>query len=99
LRFLDRLRLEVVTSFHMHVRVLKSNKLQGLYIYLPNESDLLCLPEELFEKLGELTEVLNFELHLGKKLAQVQARAVLDSIQKQGYYLQMPPNKREVYFG
>lgn len=83
----------------MYVRVFKSDKLQGLYIYMPKESDFQDLPEDLYEKLGGLTEVINFELHLGKKLAQVQAKAVLDSIQKQGYYLQMPPNNREVYFG
>ena len=76
----------------MQVRVFKSSRLEGLYVYLQKDTELRVLPKALFEKLGEATEVLTFELAPDKKLAQAEAAAVIRSIKGQGYYLQMPPN-------
>ena len=51
---------------------------------------LAGLPPMLVEMLGELTLVVDFDLDGERTLAQADAAQVISSIEKQGFYLQMP---------
>ncbi len=75
-----------------------SNK-NEMYLYLPfsagaDEKELITqLPEGLQQLTGRLAKVMELEITPERKLARVDANAVLDSLKQKGYYLQMPPNE------
>lgn len=62
------------------------------YLYLQQELGAAetCLPDALLTMLGELSLVVEFELHADRNLPQVDAAQVLADIKAQGFYLQMP---------
>ena len=49
-----------------------------------------ALPDAVTRLLGELSFVLEFELTPDRTLSQADARQVIEDIQTQGFYLQMP---------
>lgn len=61
------------------------------YLYVERENDFARLPLALLDMLGSLTLVMSLELHTQRKLAQVNVLHVMEQLQQQGYYLQMPP--------
>lgn len=61
------------------------------YLYVERENDFARLPQALLDMLGPLTLVMSLELYEQRKLAQVNVLHVMDQLQQQGYYLQMPP--------
>ena len=61
------------------------------YLYVERESDFGAVPRALLDMLGPLTWVMSLELHPQRKLAQVDILQVIQSLQQQGYYLQLPP--------
>lgn len=61
------------------------------YLYLPERDRFGSVPDGLMEQLGTLELVLTFDLYPNRKLAQEDARNVLDSLEKHGFHLQMPP--------
>ena len=69
--------------------VYKGSKREGLYIYLATQ-DTSNLPETLLNSLGSLTLALQFELTADKKLHKEDAAKVIESIQTQGYHVQVP---------
>ena len=75
----------------LEVRVFRSHKKAQTYVYLPADQEYESLPEAFIEQFGQATEFLTFELHENSKLAQVDARAVLAALNKQGFFLQLPP--------
>lgn len=77
--------------------VYKSLRKAETFIYLPAETKLTELPEELQKLLGETQPVIEIELVPGKKLARYTADEVIASIQQQGYHLQLPP-KNSIFF-
>ena len=77
----------------MKAWVYKSNKQEQTYLYVAGESRFDDVPEGLITLLGELEFVLAVELHEDRRLAQVDARDVMERLQENGYFLQMPPPK------
>ena len=86
--------------------VYKSPRHAMMYVYLPaidcpaaaepeaadtDKADLSVLPAELLQRFGRPVFTLMLKLWPGRKLAQAEAAAVLDAVQTQGFYLQMPP--------
>ena len=77
----------------MRCYVYKGSRKSDHYLYLAqelNERVLAGLPPMLVEMLGELTLVVDFDLDGERTLAQADAAQVISSIEKQGFYLQMP---------
>ncbi len=72
--------------------VFKSAKQPDTYLYLPFRKDQSELPEGLLSLLGDLTCFLTIELSEDKKLAQAKVVDVMQSIEDNGFYLQMPLN-------
>ena len=72
--------------------VYKGDRKSDHYLYLPNEIENLNqgLPEALINMLGELSFILEFDLAADRKLPQADAQQVLNDLQDQGFYLQLP---------
>lgn len=73
------------------VRVYKSKRKADMYLYVIKAKGLTDIPPALLDLFGEPEVVLDFLLTPDRKLARVQAERVLAEIERQGFYLQMPP--------
>lgn len=70
--------------------IYKSRKKPGSYLYVAKREDFSAVPEALLTHFGTPELVMMFNL-LGKKsLHQADKSEVLEKIQQQGFYLQMP---------
>ena len=78
----------------MNCYVYKGDRKDDHYLYLATEfqvdSPPADLPSAILDLLGELSFVLEFELTEERALPQADAKHVLDSLNSQGFYLQMP---------
>ena len=78
----------------MQCYVYKGDKKEDHYLYLGQEFSEASLPadfpEAVLKLMGELSFVVEFTLDKNKKLAQADAEHVIESMQTQGIYLQMP---------
>ncbi len=65
-----------------------------LYVAMVDEQavSLERVPDDLLRLLGDLEEVMRLTLDAGRRLAQADIHQVLDDLQGQGYYLQLPPD-------
>jgi len=70
--------------------VYKSLKKDETYIFIPTETPLSDLPDELKKVLGETEKVMSLTLTPEKKMARGTGAEVMKSIDKQGFHLQMP---------
>jgi len=70
--------------------IYRSARKADSYLYVEREGDFARVPQALLDMLGQLTLVLTLELHPQRKLAQVDVMHVLQRLEQQGYYLQMP---------
>ncbi len=73
------------------VEIFKGNKCEEMYLFVDQKEGLKSVPEDLLLAFGHLESVMILPLTNSKKLARVTASDVLESIEKQGYFLQMPP--------
>ncbi|PCJ39945.1 MAG: hypothetical protein COA71_12265 [SAR86 cluster bacterium] len=71
--------------------IYKGSREDALYLYVAKSNDLSQLPEELMSRMGELKKVMTLILSTDRKLARVKAETVLEEIEKNGYFLQLPP--------
>lgn len=84
----------------MHVDIYKFSKKDDLYVYIarPNYPDdvddikdwLAVLPKDFRQALGKESFVMHLDLVTTKKLARVDKAEVLEKLQNQGYFVQMP---------
>lgn len=70
--------------------IYKSKKKEGAYLYISKKDDFSQVPTELMEMFGVPHFVMVIKLE-GRKLAQVDVNKVMDSIQEEGFFLQLPP--------
>jgi uncharacterized protein YcgL (UPF0745 family) len=75
----------------MQCFIYKSLKKQGVYLFLRNHDDFSCLPEALQDSLGRMEFVFSLEITLERKLASADSVSVIKNLNKQGYFLQLPP--------
>ena len=73
------------------VEIFKGNKKEEMYLYVDQKDGLRQVPEDLLSTFGQTESVMVLFLTQDKKLARVEAADVLEAIEKQGYFLQMPP--------
>ena len=71
--------------------IYKGSRENELYLYVLRGDDLSKLPEALLSKMGELKEVITLALSTDRKLARVKVETVLEEIEMNGYFLQLPP--------
>lgn len=85
----------------MHCDIYKFSKKDDLYVYIarpdyPNDTEeirdwLAVLPKDFRQAIGRETFVMHLDLDKTPKLARVDKDDVLEKLQSQGYYVQMPP--------
>ena len=73
------------------VEIFKGNKREEMYLFVDQKEGMKSVPEDLLATFGNPESVMIVPLTDSKKLARVKASEVLESIERQGYFLQMPP--------
>jgi len=71
--------------------IYKSTKKEYTYIYVCEKNKFDDIPELLINTLGELEFIMQLDLFPEKNLAQADAVEVIDKLNTQGFYLQLPP--------
>lgn len=73
------------------VDIYRCKKKDGAYIYMEKGVAIDSLPKALLEQTGALELAMTMLLTPEKKLARADISRVLESLENQGFYLQMPP--------
>lgn len=71
--------------------VYKSRKMDEAYLYVSRKDGLSRVPEALLATFGKPELALTLMLSAEKKLARAEAARVLEKMNEQGFYLQVPP--------
>lgn len=66
-----------------------------MYIYMPKNVAFETLPDALRSRFGKPRKAMEILLVPGKNLANVSVDKILEAFKKQGFYLQLPPAKKE----
>ncbi len=78
--------------------VYRSDKSEGMYLYLGLEDNFESIPDDLLKRFGAPRLVMQLELHPERKLAREETIKVLENLSDQGFHLQLPPKiKPELY--
>ena len=80
----------------MNCFVYRSEKKQGMFLYLSKKDDFEWVPESLLKLLGETTYSFEFDLSKDRKMVKVNAKEVIKVMDENGYFLQMPPPKSDL---
>jgi len=72
--------------------VYKSLKKDETYVFIPTETLIADLPDELKKVLGETEKVMSLTITPEKKMARGTGAEVMKNIKEQGFHLQMPEN-------
>ena len=77
----------------MQCFIYKSLKKDYLYLYVLNKDDFSKVPEELLKNFGRIEYVMDLELSPNRKLAREDAQKIIDNLNLQGFFVQLPPQK------
>jgi uncharacterized protein YcgL (UPF0745 family) len=72
-------------------KVYRSNRKEGMYLFVESKEDLARVPPELLQVFGKPEFSMQFLLGSQRKLARADAQRVAADIAEKGFYLQMPP--------
>lgn len=70
--------------------IYKSSKKEGTYLYLPKRDDFSQVPDQLMQMFGKPVMAMMVNL-AGRTLANVDIEKVKQSINDDGFFLQLPP--------
>lgn len=70
--------------------IYKSSKKEGTYLYIPKKDDFFQVPDNLMKMFGKPIFVMVIKLD-GRKLARVSKEKVTESLENEGFFLQLPP--------
>ncbi len=71
--------------------VYRSERHEGMYLYVASGCALAELPEALLQRFGTATAVMELELGPERTLARVDINSVRRALGETGYFLQLPP--------
>ena len=77
----------------MKCEVYRSNRKAGTYLFVADPEDLGNLPDGLKARLEPLEWVMALDLAERDTLAATRPATVIDSIESQGFFLQLPPGE------
>jgi uncharacterized protein len=77
----------------MQCFIYKSLKKEYLYLYLTEKDNFSNVPDALFNYLGKMEFVMDLDLSPERKLAREDAGKVIECLKKQGFFVQLPPQK------
>lgn len=79
----------------MQCFVYRSTRRDDTYLLTDRGETFDHIPAELLQHLGRLEFAFEFALTPERKLARTDGRRVIDHIERDGYYLQMPDRDYE----
>ena len=68
-----------------------------MYLYLVEKDDFSDVPDSLIKLLGDIVFSFEFDLSKDRKLVKAEALEVIRNMEENGYFLQMPPAKNEMF--
>ena len=80
----------------MQCVVYKSLKQFDYFLFVKKEDEFARVPDGLRQMLSVLEKIMDLELDENRNLAQADVVVVMQQIEEQGYYLQMPPQSDSV---
>ena len=78
------------------IEVFRSPRKAEMYLYVDKAAGYKELPDALLNQFGDPESVMTLVLTPERKLARADAAEVLQQIEAQGFYLQMPPTQDEL---
>ena len=72
-------------------KVYRSGKRADTYLYLARDTKFDDLPPDFREAFGEPAFVMHLHLSPDRQLARVPVESVIEALEDQGYFLQLPP--------
>jgi uncharacterized protein YcgL (UPF0745 family) len=79
----------------MFCAIYKSSKKEGAYLYIPKKDDFSQVPDTLMQMFGKPIMVMVIKMD-GRKLATVDIDKVRQSLEDDGFFLQLPPPQKNV---
>jgi len=77
------------------VSIFRSSRREGMYLYVDKRTGLNDVPQSLLSGFGAPVHAFDLLLDQKRRLARAEASRVLEAIEEQGFYLQMPPSDGE----
>ncbi len=71
--------------------IYRSRKKDETYLFLREQNDFSVVPSELMAWFVNPVFVFELDLTPGRRLARVDSDTVIAALEKEGFYLQMPP--------
>src|SRR5690606_9340736 len=71
--------------------IYRSPREEGMYLYVRKDEGLSRVPEDLLVRFGKPQQAMVLVLTPDKKLARAAVEKVIESVETQGYDLQLPP--------
>ena len=70
--------------------IYRGSRKDEMYLYLAKKDAFESLPQDLLQRFGRPTLVLELELHSALHLARVDVGQVFSSLKERGFHLQLP---------
>lgn len=83
-------------EYNMFCTVLKSHRKADTYLYIRKDTQLDELPENLLQLFSPHTVVTTLHVTPARKLARMQGAELLQHIEKDGFFLQLPPTQADL---
>lgn len=71
--------------------IYKTNKKEGMYLFISRRDDFSQVPETLLSMFGQPKLVVTMNLTETRTLVFADAEKVLENLTTDGFYLQIPP--------
>ena len=75
--------------------VYKTRKKEGMFLYIKTKEDFSQVPEILMKQFGHPELVMFLPLDKREQLGRVDKKRLIDALNEQGYYLQIPPKQED----
>ena len=75
------------------VNIYRSARHEGMYLFVSSGDDLSRVPGDLQQQFGRAEMAMTLLLTPGRRLARADTAEVIEAIEAQGYYLQLPPGE------
>ena len=76
--------------------VYRSLRKDGLYLFVLEEDDFECVPENVMQHVGKLEKAMALDLYPGRRLARGSADEVIANLKERGFHIQIPPQDEKL---
>lgn len=83
-------------EYNMFCTVLKSHRKADTYLYIPKDTPLDELPENLVQLFTPHSHVTTLHVTPQRRLARMQGAQLLQHIETDGFFLQLPPTQADL---